>query len=426
MNPRVYIHVITGVVERQTAVLSRRVAALIVGIFLVAWLPKAQAAPQQYESYDYAEPGKEYCLVIPKDLKTVRGILVVCNYNGGDSRGYYAQDWYGAFMDLHGFAFLGSKGNNSHAASYEAFLRAVIQFSIDSQHPELVNAPYATTGFSAGGGFASTLLTKDPEKVIASVPVGARINFDVFKAPDAPTAAHLAVPTCLITGEQENSAKVVDPVFIPHRPRGALYSWMAVQGIGHEMRGQEVLAMPVLDAAVRARYPAAGDVRKGPIKLKSVDVASGWVADNTTWKSGLTRIVPATQFKGDLGHSSWLQNEDLAFIYRAYSTYEKPLTITSPPSGMPGGAHECKAGADVPIMVDASRFPNWKKLAFYDGATKLGEITQGPPQFTAKDLKPGFHAFSVLGTDAREDIRPSNPVLVVVRKPSTDVHAGQQ
>jgi hypothetical protein len=321
-------------------------------------VPAASAAPRQYDSYDYAEPGKEYCLVVPKGLKPVRGILVVCNYMGGDSRGYYAQNWYSEFMDLHGFAFLGSKGNNSHAASYQAFLRAVKQFSIDSHHPELVNAPYATTGFSAGGGFASTLLTRDPDKVIASAPVGARINFDVFKAPDAPTAAHLGVPACLITGEQENSAKVVDPVFIAYRPQGARYSWMAVQGIGHEMRGQEVLAMPLLDAAVRVRYPADGDVRKGPIKLKTIDVTSGWVAENTTWKSGLTRIVPANQFKGDLGHSSWLQNEDLAFIYRAYSTYDKPLTITSPPSGMPGGAQDCDAGSDLAIIVDASQFPN--------------------------------------------------------------------
>src|SRR5438105_1488206 len=54
----------------------------------------AGAAQQQYESYDYAEPVKQFSLVIPKGLKTVRGILAVCNYMGGDSRGYYTQNWY--------------------------------------------------------------------------------------------------------------------------------------------------------------------------------------------------------------------------------------------------------------------------------------------------------------------------------------------
>jgi hypothetical protein len=132
------------------------------------------AVPQQDESYDYAEPVKQFCLAISKSLKTVRGILVVCNYMGGDSRGYYTQNWYSEFMNLHGFAFLGSKGDPSHAVSYQAFLRAVKQFSIDSHHPELVNAPSATTGFSAGGGFASTLLTRDPDRASATRCAGSK------------------------------------------------------------------------------------------------------------------------------------------------------------------------------------------------------------------------------------------------------------
>ena len=68
-------------------------------------------------------------------------------------------------------------------------------------------------------------------------------------------------------------------------------------------------------------------------------------------------------------------------------------------------------------MVDASRFPNWKKLAFYDRAKKLGEISQGTTKFTAKNLTPGYHVFSVLGTDAQGNLRTSNPALVVVQSP---------
>jgi hypothetical protein len=49
-------------------------------------------------------------------------------------------------------------------------------------------------------------------------------------------------------------------------------------------------------------------------------------------------------------------------------------------------------------------------VALYDGATKLGEITQGRLEFTAKNLTPGYHVCSVLGTNAGGDIRPSNPV----------------
>jgi hypothetical protein len=190
---------------------------------------------------------------------------------------------------------------------------------------------------------------------------------------------------------------------------------MAIQGIGHERAGQEALAMPLLDAAVRLRYPADGDVQKGPLKLKPVDPKSGWIADNTTWKSGLTAITPAKEFKGDLAKSSWLLNEDVALIYRAYATYNRPLKITSPHNES-ARDQVLDAGSSVSIDVDDSRFAGWTKLELYDGARKLLELTKGPAKFAVKDLKAGYHAFSVLGTDGKGTIRPSNPVLVVVRK----------
>jgi hypothetical protein len=37
-------------------------------------------------------------------------------------------------------------------------------------------------------------------------------------------------------------------------------------------------------------------------------------------------------------------------------------------------------------------------------------------QYTATNLTPGYHVFSVLGADAKGNIRTSDPVLVVVRK----------
>ena len=192
---------------------------------------------------------------------------------------------------------------------------------------------------------------------------------------------------------------------------------MVLPGYGHEyaVNRQDLLIMPLMDLAVRTRYPKDGDPTKGPIKLLSIDPATGWVADNTTWKSGLTKIVPAREFKDDLGHSSWLQNEDIAFIYRAYATHNNPLTIISPGPCGPG-TPALDPGSNVPIVVDDSGFPHWQELALFDGARKLAEINRGPPQFTATNLTPGYHVFSVLAEDAQGSMRSSNPVMVVVRK----------
>ncbi len=370
---------------------------------------------RQLKAYDYEENSentlKQVRLSIPEDLTMVRGILVVSNPSGGDTRDWTREVWYSEFLYLHDFAFLGAKGFNSHTESVQVMEHALKQIAADAHHPELVNVPYVATGFSAGGGFASRLLVEAPDRVIASVPVSARLNFTGLM----PASVPLHTPALVISGGMEKFDAVVEPVLEAYRPKGAQFGWMTVQNSGHSRYGQEVLAMPLLDTAVRLRYPPNGDVYKGPVKLLPLDPERGWVADNTTWQSGLTRIAPAKSFKGAVGKSSWLPTEDIAFLYRAYATYDRPLTITSP-STNESKQRVWEAGSNVPLVVDDTRFPGWRKLEFYDGAHKLGEITGGAPKFTALNLTPGYHAFSILSTDAQGNVRPSNPVLVVVRK----------
>ncbi|MCX5685699.1 MAG: hypothetical protein NT049_18735, partial [Planctomycetota bacterium] len=261
---------------------------------------------RSFKSYDYAEDAeamhKEVRLTIPDGMATVRGLLVVTNPSGGDTRDWYSRTWYGEFLYLHDFAFIGAKAFTSHVESYQVLVNALKDFAAKSGHRELVNAPFVVTGFSAGGGFSSRLANEAPERVIASAPVAS-----VLRTEGA--AAVLATPICVISGElgiEAKMAEVMRPALQTYRPKGALFSWMTLQGVAHAMVGQEVLAMPFLDAAVRLRYPATADPRKGPVHLTALDPSRGWVADNTTWKSGLTKIAPAADFRGDVGQSSWL------------------------------------------------------------------------------------------------------------------------
>ncbi len=382
-------------------------------------VPSPKAAPETpkqpgYTIYDHAEGDHKFRLVIPENQLVLRGILVVGPYSGGDSRAYHEQVWYREFLNQHGFAFLGA--THFYLNDYKVMQAALKHLSNVTKHPELVNAPYVVTGFSAGGGFTRRLMEADPEKVIAGVIVGS-----TMKLRREITDDHRRVPICIINGERERGpgegpglAKHLEPVLAEHRPKGARWSWMAVQGVGHEFAGQEVLTMPILDAAVRLRYPNDGDVRKGPVKLKPLALESGWVADHTTWTNGMTTITPARSFRGDIAKSSWLPNEEVAFIYRAYSSFDKVLKITMP-DPMSAKSEVFEAGSSVEIMLDDSGFMGWKKLELYNGATKVAERTKGPARFTVTDLRKGFHAFSVLGTDDKGRVRPSNPVLVVVR-----------
>src|SRR5690242_15392482 len=166
---------------------------------------------RKYTIYDYADPAtKRFCVVIPEGLKMVRGFLVECNYAGGDSR----RDWtfcsyYREFMHLHDFALVASAGDIPHVKAFQAFRNCLQMFSITSKHPELVNAPYAAVGFSAGGGFASTLMTMDPGRTITAGIIEARYNFTAFLPPNPPPSAEvlegvLAIPSVLVLGGKHN------------------------------------------------------------------------------------------------------------------------------------------------------------------------------------------------------------------------------
>ena len=78
---------------------------------------------RRYKAYDYEETAetmlKQVRLWIPEGLTTVRGILVVSNGSGGDTRDWHREGWYGEFLFLHDFAFLGAKGFTSHIESLQ-------------------------------------------------------------------------------------------------------------------------------------------------------------------------------------------------------------------------------------------------------------------------------------------------------------------
>jgi hypothetical protein len=61
-------------------------------------------------------------------------------------------------------------------------------------------------------------------------------------------------------------------------------------------------------------------------------------------------------------------------------------------------------------------FPGWKKLEFYDGAELLGSITSGATEYTATKLTPGFHTFTVLGTDRSGSVPTVQRAMVAVHK----------
>jgi hypothetical protein len=362
-----------------------------------------------FSTYDYSEMDegheKAVRLAIPTGMQSIRGLLVNTNAAGGDTRTRYTLPYLKAFAALHSLAFVGARAFDSHPGSVTILEHALSRFVEQSGHAELANVPFVVYGFSAGGGFANRLLNTLPERVIASAPLSTAMRMEV------PPGA-LDVPVCMFSGEQEERLNPLLTVTMQtQRPLGAHFAWAMVEGQGHREIDQATLAIPFLDHCIRLRYPLDADPRRGPVALKPLPLSSGWLADNSTWRSDLVKIAPCTAPDAQAATMSWLPDEDIAFIYRAYATFAPPLKLTSPPSG---AAWILNQGAGITITADDSAFPGWKQLALYNGAHKLAEITQGPARFPLTGLTPGIYAFLVMGTDAHGLQRASRPALVIV------------
>ncbi len=372
----------------------------------------ANEATADFATYDYSEVDegveKAVRLAIPTDLQTVRGLLVNTNAAGGDTRGRYTLPWLRAFAALHGFAFIGARGFNSHPGSVTVLQHALTRFADESGHPELENVPFVAYGFSAGGGFANRLLDALPERVIASAPLST-----VMRRMTIPDPA-LEVPVCMFSGELEDGTNaLLVEAMQTHRPRGARFAWAVVEAQAHAETDQATLAIPFLDHCIRLRYPADADPRTGPVTLKPLPLSSGWLADNTTWRSTLTTIAPCNDPGAAAPTTSWLPDEDIARLYRAYATFAPVLKLTNPPSG---AAWVLSEGEGLTVTADDSGFPGWQRMALYNVGDRLAEITQGPVRFQVDDLKRGVYALYVMGTDAQGNERASRPALVIVTK----------
>jgi hypothetical protein len=416
-------------------------------------------APGPDPTYKNTHTPKNWRLAIPSGVTTVKGILMVGTPNCGDTRDWYKSTFYEEFTNMYGFAFIGcavdpGKVEPGHQGAVLMLQHAIADWSNPSSpnycgHPELINAPIVSTGVSTGGGFASRLATNYPEqdKIIAVVPCFTRLALDSLNHPSV-NSNLFNIPVLTITPDPGAVYRNFELETWRSAPYNARWSGMTTQGYGDAFVGQERISMPFLERAVRLRYPDGGDPSKGPLKLKSLDPKSGWVADSTTFRSGLITIAPAASYTGDITKTSWLMDKDLAYIYRAFATYDytpgkssrpientpgydmcdpnspREIRITSPWMMSSYNAWECQVQdpGNVTIKVDASifakNFPGWTKLEFYDGATKLGEAA--PPQtsasLTANIPDVGFHTFSVLGYDANgKAVRTSNAEMVIIR-----------
>jgi dienelactone hydrolase len=374
------------------------------------------------QTFNHSESGRLTRLWIPADAETVRGILIIGNGAGGDSTGAALNSIYQRFGDLHNFAVIGTGlwSNFSSFSEISIWDNHLAALATASGHPELVHAPYAPIGLSNGGQMSYGFNALRPEKVIAFI-----TNKGCCYNDRLPSDAALHTPGLLIAGELDTLVRrdSIRGLFDDNRPRGALWAWVEEENTGHA-RSDDEIVLPFMAEAIRLRYPS-GELPSATsgVSLRALNEEDGWLADQSTWMSGLAEVASYAGYLGDKSTAGWLLNENMAQLYRAFATYDKPVSIQFP--SLPvllGEFLSASLPVTLNVQINTAGIMDWSKVELFDYAQKVGEVLPGgAPSSTAivpATLSAGdVHALTALVTRADGITTRTTNIVTVLTAP---------
>jgi hypothetical protein len=371
-------------------------------------------------------------MYVPDGLPVIRGILLYGNGAGGDDRSKANRAHYQAFADNIGFAIVATARMDRYMRSaaeigsnYNSWappggggdgrrlLEGLGQLADASGHPELLNAPVLFWGFSGAGQMAYEYNAWKPERTIAY-----SLNKGRYYTTEITSEAARRTPGLLFAGQNDPQPvrqQNIEEVYRENKgaPGGASWGYMLEQGKQHEEGDVDHVLLRFFHNLIKLRYPAGETPVAGPLTLRDVPFETGWLADQTTQQvpNGLTAIAPVGAYAGDPVNPSWLPDKDSAFLFRALSSWSRPISLATST-----GAQAFAAGSSVTLVCNTAAFADWTKIEFYNGGTKLGEVTAGnPAELTLNTLPPAVYGFVALGYRADGTVRTSNPFAVVMR-----------
>lgn len=354
------------------------------------------------------EPGQltipvNYTLWIPKNIKTLRGVVV---HQHGCGEGSCSSGLTGAY-DLHWQALAQKHHCALLAPSYEqpqeidcqmwcdprngsatAFQKGLLDLGQKSNHPELADVPWALWGHSGGGHWAGGMVLLHPERVAAAwlrsgVPL-------LTENPERPTIkvhtltdAALKVPIMCNLGTKEG-VTVKDGRFAGVWPANEVF-FNTVRGKGglvgvavdpltaHECGNQRYLAIPWLDACLSVRLPNVNGEPLGDISTDGV-----WLAKPTGMEA-----VPTEKFDGDRRSAAWLLSESIA---RSWMQYVKDTAVadTTPPpapTNLRVKGNQLNWQAEADLESGLSRFIIKRDGKFLANVPETGKNRFGRPIF---------------------------------------------
>lgn len=265
--------------------------------------------------------------------------------------------------------------------SAKTFLKAIGEFAVKANRPELEKAPWCLWGHSGGGYWASLMQAMYPERIVA-IWFRSGTAFSTWEKgeipkPDFPEIAY-SIPMMCNPGAKENADKRFNgawtgtlSMFKAYRAKGSPIGFAPDPRTAHECGDSRYLAIPFFDACLAMRLPKKNAADK---KLRPVDMKQAWLATLLGDKP-----EPAGSYSGKTDESVWLPNESVA---NAWADYVKTgfVNDTTPPPAPFGvkAAWKPDQGLEITWNADADFESGINAFIVERDGSELAQIPEKP------------------------------------------------
>jgi poly(3-hydroxybutyrate) depolymerase len=285
------------------------IAACCFSSLLFAQTPVAPGPAPGQSFEETIPPGQnfdkaEFRFWVPKDIPTLRGVVVLVPGSNGDGRPMAVDGFWQEFATKNKVALLGCRFTdkphdqsfiedyvNVSKGSGQAVLDVINTLAAKSNHAELISAPLFMWGMSAGGQFNYEFTAWKPERVGAFIVNKGGIYYSALVS-----KAAREVPGLLFVGDKDLQSRIdtITGLFAVNRRGGAVWALVVEPGIAHAV-GQSRDLGALFFEEMLAQPKGAGFV--GDLKTFAIQPAA-------------TPGTPSTP-------NAWLQSERLANAWKA-------------------------------------------------------------------------------------------------------------
>lgn len=282
---------------------------------------------------DYRFDHADYTIFIPDSVDYIRGIFIHqhgCTMEGtGAATAYdlqyeaFARKWHLAVIGPDIYPTAGANCRqwiDPEDGSGAALLGAIKRFAKETNHPELLQAPWLLWGHSGGGYWVLKMMTEYPDRILAAFCYSAAFDPD-FNYPRA--AARIPV-LLRHAGKTDLHLcwQTATHAFLKLRALGGYASLAYNVGQTHNFSYVRYMAIPFFESALRQRLPDSGETA-----LKDMDITKAWLGDTLTHD-----LYPYSTYQRDKRAMNLLPDSISAIKWKEYVSTGTVADRTAPPA----------------------------------------------------------------------------------------------